>query len=283
MDLDLSISDERDRAARFGPALDNPVFLLLLPVVALWHVWLQLGARFSTSSDGMWELLPLASILFFSWSSKSHESTKINSLALISAATFLLLYAISGFVAPFMVRAVLAVISITILVGSWRFGTPFHLGIFALFALSLPLTDSLNFFLGFPMRAVVGDVVVFLLGLQGLEVFRDGVSLHFGEKLIWIDAPCSGIKMLWFGSFLATFLSFVFKLGPIRLLGALSLTFIAVLLGNVLRASALFYIEGGLIESPDWMHSAVGVVSFAITSLLIVLAVKWLSEAKWRK
>ncbi|MEQ1642406.1 MAG: archaeosortase/exosortase family protein, partial [Pyrinomonadaceae bacterium] len=126
-------------------------------------------------------------------------------------------------------------------------------------------------------------VVVFLLGLQGLEVFRDGVSLHFGEKLIWIDAPCSGIKMLWFGSFLATFLSFVFKLGPIRLLGALSLTFIAVLLGNVLRASALFYIEGGLIESPDWMHSAVGVVSFAITSLLIVLAVKWLSEAKWRK
>jgi hypothetical protein len=60
-----------------------------------------------------------------------------------------------------------------------------------------------------PLRVIVGVATAFLLQMQGLDVWREGVCLHFGEKLIWIDAPCSGIKMLWFGFFLASFL-FVF-------------------------------------------------------------------------
>ena len=116
-----------------------------------------------------------------------------------------------------------------------------------------------------------------------MDVYRAGVCLHFGDKLIWIDAPCSGIKMLWFGTFLATFLSCLFKIGTIRLLGALSITFIAIVLGNIMRASALFYLEAGLIDSPEWMHSAIGVVAFAITSLVIVFVVKKLSGSKWKK
>ncbi|MGE3466135.1 MAG: archaeosortase/exosortase family protein [Pyrinomonadaceae bacterium] len=285
MNLDLSIDDARDPAAKLGLTLASPRIVLLLQIAAFWQIWLLTGARFFTSADGPWALLPLAAVVFFSWSEKAVPPEAINPSALLSAAVFLLLYAAGTSVipVPFIIRGLLAIISITIVVSSWRFRQPFQVGIFALFGLSLPLTDSLNFFLGFPMRALVGDIVAALLRLQGLNVFREGVSLDFGGKLIWIDAPCSGIKMLWFGAFLAVFLSLLFRLGSIKILAALALTFIAVLIGNVLRASALFYIEGGLIESSDWMHSAVGVVSFAISSLLIIVTVRWLSEARWRK
>lgn len=283
MDAPSTTNVNEDRFIPKISAIGAPHLLFLLQIVVLWPVWLQMAARFSTSSEVLVELLPLVAVAFFSWSTRPELPVSLSSSTLYSSAFLLFVYVISIPFVPFTFRALIAFASITVLISSWRFGVSFHLGVFALFCLSLPLTDSLNFFLGFPMRAFVGDAVVFLVRLQGIELFRDGVSLHFGDKLIWIDAPCSGIKMLWFGSFLATVLSLIFRLSSIKLLAALLLSFIGVLLGNVLRASALFYVEGGLIEAPEWMHSAIGVVAFAITSIFIVLVVKLLSGVKWRK
>ncbi len=262
------------------PAINSPWTLLGLQIAAFWHLWYWFGVRSVTSSDGVWEVLPLISVLFFSWRAQAEESP-IGSSALLSSAALLVLYSASFAAYPFTARAIIALASITFIISRWRFGTTFHFGIFTLFLLSLPLTDSLNFFLGYPMRVVVGESVVFLLNLQGLDVYREGVGLHFGETLIWIDAPCSGAKMLWFGSFLATFMSCLLNLTTVRLLAALCLAFASIMMGNIMRASALFYIEGGLIKSPAWMHSAVGVVAFVLTSLAIVFIVRRLSATKW--
>ncbi len=264
-------------------AAQGPEFLfLLLQIAAFWNVWQLLAARFAASGEAIWEILPLLSVFFFSWAARP-KKLPVSSVAIIAAAFFLVVYAATFTVAPPLIRAFFAITSITFIISSWRFGKVFHSGIFILFLMSLPLTDSLDFFLGYPMRAVVGEAVAFLLNLQGLDVYRDGVCLHFGEKLIWIDAPCSGIKMLWFGTFLATFLSCLLNFGAFRLLAVLASSFIAIISGNILRASALFYMEGGLIDSPEWMHPAVGVIAFAFTTLAIVFIVKVFSGSKWQK
>lgn len=254
-----------------------------LQMAAFWGVWYWLGSRSVVSTDALWGVLPLVAIAFFSFVAKPANGSKIASASLILAAVFLAAYAFSYAFAPPMVRAIIAFVSLTFVLSSWRFATTFHAGIFLLFLLSLPLTDSLNFYLGYPMRVVVGEAVVRLLSVQGLDIYREGVCLHFGQQLIWIDAPCSGVKMLWFGTFLTTFLSCLFRLDTIKLLLALAMAFAAIMFGNILRASALFYIEAGLIEAPDWMHSAVGVVAFAITSLAIVFTVKRIAGFKWPK
>lgn len=283
MDASISGNPRREASGLFGPGLDLSLLFLLLQIAGFWSVWQWIAARFATSVDAGWEILPLLSILLFSWFAPQRRHSDISSAGFITAAIFLIAYAVSFTFAPPMIRGVFAIISVTFILSSWRFGVFFHFGIFVLFLLSLPLTDSLNFFLGYPMRVVVSEVVEFLLSLQGLDVYREGVCLHFGEKLIWIDAPCSGIKMLWFGTFLATFLSCFFKLGTFRLVVVLALTFTAIMFGNILRASALFYIESGLIDSPEWMHSAVGVIAFAFTSLAIVFIVKKVSALEWQK
>lgn len=262
-------------------ALQSPILFLSLQIVAFWHVWRWMAARAAASGEPVWEVVPLVAVLLFSWFSKPKQEP--GGIPLIPAALFLVAYAASFAVAPPMIRAVLAMASITFVLSRWRFDRVFHSGIFVLLLLALPLTESLNFFLGYPMRAVVGEAVASLLNLQGLDVFREGVSLHFGEKLIWIDAPCSGVKMLWFGTLLAASLSCYVDLGSIRLAAVLALTFAAIMLGNILRASGLFYIEGGLVDAPDWMHSAVGVVAFLLTSLMIVCIVRTLAGSKWRK
>ncbi len=254
-------------------------WFLLFQIAAFWNVWQWMIARFASSGEAMWEILPLIAAVLLAWRSRSVNS-HIAPTALIFAAVFLVAYGASFLVAPPLIRSVFALISLTFILSSWRFDKLFHFGIFVLLLLSLPIADSLNFFLGYPMRVIVGEAVQFLLNGQGLDVYREGVSLNFGDKLIWIDAPCSGIKMLWFGTFLATFLSCLFNLGPIRILAVLGMTFVAVLLGNIMRASALFYIEAGLIETWEWMHSGIGVMAFAFTSLLIVFIVKNVAEDK---
>jgi exosortase/archaeosortase family protein len=139
----------------------------------------------------------------------------------------------------------------------------------------LPVAASLQFFLGYPLRVKVGAATAFLLQMQGLDVWREGVCLHFGEKLIWIDAPCSGIKMLWFGFFLASFLVCFYRLSNFKAAAVLGSAFLIILLGNIFRASALFYIEAEIIKTPAFMHEAVGVFAFAFTAVGIFFAAQF--------
>lgn len=282
MDVPLALDDAGNSPRLQSRYLDSSALFLLLQILAFWSVWQSIAARFLGSGESPWEFLPLISLVLLSSSGSSKVCADPDSLTLGSAAVFLIAYTVSIPVLPSLGRAVLAIISLTFIISRWRFDSQFHLGVFGLLLLSLPLTDSLNFFLGYPMRVVVGESVAFLLGLQGMEVHREGVTLFFGEKTIAIDAPCSGVKMLWFGSLLAIILSLLLRIGNLRLLLVLACTLPAILLGNILRASALFYVEGGMVSGQDWMHAAIGVIGFAVTALVILMVVKKISEVEWR-
>ena len=257
---------------------------LLFQLAAFWAVWHWLALRVWTSTEERWSFLALAAAIFFAfcWTkSESIGETSVSKLHLPAfdclASIFLTaLYAASFAVAtPPLARGILAMTALTFTLSRLRFGVTYHFGLFGLLLLSLPSVASLQFFLGYPLRVLVGKATARLLQMQGLDVWREGVCLHFGEKLIWIDAPCSGVKMLWFGLFLAAFLVCFFRLSNFKSLAVFASAFLIILLGNIFRASALFYIEAEIFAAPQFMHEAVGVFSFAFVALGIVFAAQF--------
>lgn len=263
----------------------NNLIILLLQIAAFWSVWQWYIGRLLSSGEESWSLLALLTAAGLCFHQIHREPVKENSssFSVILPTIFVLLYAVSFALLPPLAKAILAVTAVCLTLSQIFFRQFLHLGLYALLLLGLPLVASLNFFLGFPLRVIVGEATAFLLRLNGLAVRREGVCLHFGEQLISIDAPCSGIKMLWFGFFLAAVLVTFYKLNFWRSLAAFAAALTMIMLGNIARAAALFYTESGIIKTPAWTHEAVGVFAFILTAVSIVAALQFLrSEIKWR-
>src|SRR5688500_18180137 len=128
--MDTTFSAEyRPRAVAARIHLPNrDVLLLLLQLAALWNVWRWLAIRFVNSGEPTWELLPLISLVFFAWINRPTETAPLNSTALMVASVALVVYAASYITAPPVVRAVIAMISLTLVISRWRFATSFHPG-----------------------------------------------------------------------------------------------------------------------------------------------------------
>jgi exosortase/archaeosortase family protein len=161
-----------------------------------------------------------------------------------------------------------------------RFGKAFHAGLFGLFYLSLPTIPTLQFFGGYPLRIVVAELTAPILRLGGFAVLADGTCLNWSGQLIWIDAPCSGIKMLWVG-LLLTFVVLCFHQLPLaKTLLLMPLVGIVIMGANVFRAVALFYIEAGVLDFPVWSHEYAGVIAFVLEAVGIISAVFFLQRRK---
>ena len=124
-------------------------------------------------------------------------------------------------------------------------------------------------------RALVplpGAPVVALVLLQGngLAVTLEGAVLWWDGRQIAIDAPCSGIRMLWAGAYLMVAASALFRFSTGQTLCAAALTLTTVVAANALRAAALFYLEAGLVPLPAWTHEAAGMAVFLAAGCTIV-------------
>ena len=117
---------------------------------------------------------------------------------------------------------------------------------------------------------MAATLAAYLLNLTGFGVIAEGTLLNWGGQLVEIDAPCSGIKMLWAGGYLAAVLACLHGLKATRVLLLGLGTAVCVVAGNALRAAALFYLEAGIVPLPSWSHNATGIVVFAATALLVL-------------
>ncbi|UUZ51849.1 exosortase/archaeosortase family protein [Massilia sp. B-10] len=94
--------------------------------------------------------------------------------------------------------AVPAAAALAALASACRRGRRLDAALLALCMLALPLAASLQFYLGYPMRVMaLSTLSAALLRMGGIGVVRDGAMLDWGGQLVSIDAPCSGVKMLW--------------------------------------------------------------------------------------
>ena len=239
-----------------------------LQVLAFWEVWRWYVSRAVYSWDQPWGLLAFVAAFIFLFVSRKPLPRK--QPALLVPAVLIVLYIATYSVFPPLARAIVAFTAIATTASLLRFGKPFHPGLFGLFYLSLPALPTLQFLGGYPLRVVVAELTAPILRIGGFAVVTEGTCLNWAGQLIWIDAPCSGIKMLWVGMFLTFVLLCMYEL-PIWKSAVLVLLAFAVIIGaNVFRAVALFYLETGVFRMPAWGHEYAGVIAFVIEAAGIV-------------
>jgi len=229
--------------------------------VARWYL-----ARMSDGSDEPWGLAALAAALLFAPRDGWLEPIARTRVGLL--CSIIAVYTVSYTWLPPLGHALLWTTTIGVAVG--RRGFP--LAWWSLLILSLPLIATLQFYLGYPLRIATTALCVPLLRIFGLHVAAEATALHWAGETVIVDAPCSGIHMLWTGLFLAAALACWQRLDLRQSFRLLQRASLAVFVANILRATALFCIESKLWPSPSWAHEGVGLALFGAAAVAIYLA-----------
>jgi len=256
------------------PYLDLARPLVLVPVLilAFWPVWRWYVARMTDRSDeplGLIALLTVAVLL-----PRRGWREALATRALVAAAVALAAYVIGFDRVPLLVRGGVAVVAIACVLPHDRTRSP--LPLVALLLLSLPLIATLQFYLGFPVRAVTAWCAAHVLTLAGYATTAHGTVLHWAGEEILVDAPCSGIRMLWTASYLSATLAAVHRLPARPFLRLAQWTAAVVFLANLARTVLLFFLETGLWPNPAWAHEAAGLAMFLVAAGACVAAAGWL-------
>lgn len=129
---------------------------------------------------------------------------------------------------------------------------------------SLPLGHGVDYYVGFPLRILVTLVSAWLLGPA---VDASGTALVTQGYTIFVDAPCSGVRMLGTSLALAALLGALVSSNFSQTILLFLAAGLLALLGNVARALALFAMETG--QAPSFSHESVGLGIFAVCMLLL--------------
>jgi exosortase/archaeosortase family protein len=221
----------------------------------------------------------------------------------------LALYGLSIVFLPKLISAALALITLALGLRP-MLQSRFNPGHWLLLLLSLPIVASLNFYLGYPLRLMVAQMAVSLLSINGFPVTAEGTSLLWHSQLIEIDAPCSGIKMLWAALYMAAVQLSLRKWESMNSTHSalsrqhvqlwqtalyLTLAIAAAIFANTLRVTSLFYLEAGIISLPTGIsksyaptfesavHTGTGIAAFLLVALLLFFADKHMTKSAEKK
>lgn len=192
-----------------------------------------------------------------------------------------LLWAISFGSAPELASLLLAVLSAYLFL--WQFGITRQIGILGLLFLSTPVLSRLPLFLGYPLRIATGILAAPLLNIAGCRVVREGTIFRLGDRLIIIDAPCSGTNMLWGMMWFTLTLCVFRRLSSLRTLLACGCSLLIAVFANAIRSSSLVFAEVHGIELSQAAHAGVGVCCFLAALIAISWLVFQLPEAKTQR
>jgi exosortase/archaeosortase family protein len=133
--------------------------------------------------------------------------------------------------------------------------------------------SSLQFYAGYPLRVVTAQLSTWMLQLAGIAAERSGSTMQVEGRLVIVDAPCSGVQMVWMAYFCACAVAALIDLDARRFVRKLAWIGMPVLAGNVIRNSVLVLLEarGGAAE---WLHQAIGLgvlaaVCLAVTAIVL--------------
>lgn len=241
---------------------------LIMQIAAFWPVWRWYAERVMDASDEPWGVLALATAVFFIALRGKGGKPGPAGLALSCAA--LVLYIVLYPKLPPLARGVLAMVSIAGVVSPAALGRSMHIGVLGLLLLSLPVIASLQFYLGYPVRALTSMIASQLISAFGYPTEAYGTMLKWAGEYIAVDAPCSGIKMLWTGLYLNFTLACFTGLSQTRTWLSYAGSGLVIFTGNMLRVTALFFLEAGIVRGPTWAHESLGLFFFGIVALSII-------------
>jgi exosortase len=240
--------------------------------MCFWPVWRWYCARMSDGSDEPWGIAALIAALLLAWSSDRGLRIDRQDKLLTSAAALTFIYAA---IVPFVPPIIRAAVAMPALACSWISVTRSQHkapAIVALFVLSLPVIASLQFYAGYPLRVITASGATALLDVFGMDIERTGTSMLWHGRTVLVDAPCSGIRMLWSGALLACLL--VSQRRSVTWSGlclVLASVLPIILAANTVRAALLFVLEIRTEPVPHWLHSGVGVFTFILAATALLL------------
>ncbi|MBY0550262.1 MAG: exosortase/archaeosortase family protein [Candidatus Obscuribacterales bacterium] len=270
-----------DKAQATVNRLSQPLTLAAL-AVAFWPLWSWYAARTMDKSDEPWGLCALltvtAILLHEHFSNSSKTQTATSKPFDVAGTCALMIYVITFPIAPNLLQAVLAVLALWFLVVA-RMRVSSHTGALGLLLLSLPVIPSLNFFAGYPLRLIVTYGVVVLLNALGLQAVQESTMIRVNNELIAVDAPCSGISMLWAEAYVVALSSCLLRF---NIKNTLALSFVGlglILVGNTLRATALSIssqldwnkLTGASGDLEGQIHTGVGLLVFCAVAVATML------------
>lgn len=264
------------RAPRVPAALSSAWPLLAVLLLALWPHWIWMVRRLTDGSDEPWGILAVVAVLALVARDRRELAPPSRS-ALAASGALAIAAAIAQLFVPPIFAAALAMLALAAFLASALPQRP-AAPLTTLLLLALPVIASLQFYLGYPLRALTAHAAAPLLQAAGFDVHAAGASLQWRETTVLVDPPCAGIGMLWLGSFVAALLSYLngasVRRTAINALGAAVL----VLVANILRNAALFFPEAGIVHWPDLAHRAVGLAAFALAIGPLVVFTHWKSQ-----
>lgn len=258
---------------RWGIRIDTlsaGVWLALL-AAALWPTWLWMGRRALDRSDDPLGLLALAALGALLWRQRRRlrASPRLGWFALALLGTVAATAAHS--LLPALLMSLLALLALTAGLRAFLPAKVATAPLLGLSVLSLPLLASLQFYAGFPLRIITAEASRWLL-LAGYAVERSGTGLLVNGQLIIVDAPCSGVQMVWMGYFTACAVTLYLEDDSRTFLTRLPAIGALVLAGNIARNTVLVAAEASGRHLPGWAHEGIGLVVLAV----VCSAIAWM-------
>ncbi|MBX3621555.1 MAG: exosortase Q [Rhizobacter sp.] len=256
--------------ARLGSL--SPLAWIGLQAAALWPHWRWAAARVADGSDDPLGLAALAALLL--WVLRLEPQLRSSPRPAWWWASGVLTVAATAavFQLPPLLGALLAVLALAAgLRAVMPSGHPW-LPLAGLAVLALPVVSSLQFYAGYPLRVLTAQASTWVLQLAGLAAERSGTAMLVQGRLVIVDAPCSGVQMVWMAYFCACAVAAFCGLRDRVMLARLPWVGVLVLAGNVLRNSVLVALEAQHETLPEWLHQGVGlVVLLAVCSAVVMV------------
>ncbi|MBN8549545.1 MAG: archaeosortase/exosortase family protein [Deltaproteobacteria bacterium] len=254
---------------------------LAVVILAFWPVWSWYWARSMDGSDEPWGILALLTAALFVIKEARGRLVQIPPAALAVLA----IYGAAYHLLPALLRAALALVCIGLTISPLLSHRKFHLGFCGLLLLSLPIIASLQFYAGYPLRALTGKLVAVLIGITGEQVVAVGTSLLWRGDVLSIDVPCSGIKMLWSGLYVAFTLACFLNLSNSQTWLGYVFSSLTIFVANIARTFVLFFTESRIVPAPQWFHAFAGIATFCVALLVIFSVLSWMqrrNDEAWR-
>lgn len=235
---------------------------LALQTVALWPTWAWMARRVVDGSDDPLGVLAIAALvaLVASLRGELRAAPRLGWLLLASLGT-LAATALHGVLPP-LLSGLVAVLAWACGLLAFLPRRVAALPVAGLAVLALPLLSSLQFYAGYPLRVLTAEASRWLL-MPGFDVAREGSTLWVDGRLVIVDAPCSGVQMVWLGYFTACAVALWARRSDRSFAARLPVVGLLVLAGNVVRNSVLVALEGAGRAPAPWVHDALGLLVLA--------------------
>lgn len=266
------------RIVDHGIRIDRiPAFAwLVLQAAALWPTWRWMAARMRDGSDDPLGLLAIAALALLLWTVRRElrATPRLGWLLLASVGTLAASMLDGGPALSPLATGLIAVLA-------WSCGLLAFLPrrtaafpVVGLAVLALPLLSSLQFYAGYPLRVVTAEASRWLL-MPRFDVTREGSTLVVDGLQVIVDAPCSGVQMVWLGYFTACVVGLRVRRGDRSFIARLPVVGLSVLAGNIVRNSVLVGFEGAGQPLAPWAHDVWGLALLAAVCGSIAWALTW--------